>query len=469
MSSDLADTPPAWVPHLSAKGSIATRLAEAIAADVKSGRLIPGARLPTQRAMADILGVTPGTVNRGYALAERAGLVSAEVGRGTFVTPTGAGGIHDASLERDAASRIEMGINYPAGGDAEAALRDALARLGRRDSLAGMLALEPYAGRLAHRVAGVRWLRQLGLTATADDVLLTTGVQHGLAAALGTLTVPGDVVLTESLTSPGIKALAATNHLRLVAVAGDTDGLIPEALTSACRATAARVLYTMPTLHTPTTTTMPDERRRAIAEVIGELGVTAIEDDPWGFLSAGRLTPLRTFAPDAVVYLTSFSKCLAPGIRVGYAVAPPPLRRALTASIGALTWAAPLMGEVVSQWVEDGTVASIAAQRSRLAEDRMRLAEGILGPAFETPGIPAFHIWVPLPEPWRVDDFVARAAAHGVTLASPDFFVPGRAPTPHSIRLCLGTEARLERVVEGLHIIARMLRTGPAGYSIPVA
>ncbi len=468
MSSDITKTAQ-WVPRLaSGGGSTAARLAEAIADDVTSGRLARGDRLPTQRALATLLGVTPGTVNRGYAIAERAGLVSAEVGRGTFVTPARDGGIHDASLARDATGAIELGLNYPAGGEAEDALRDALVRLARRPSFAGMLALTPYAGRPAHRAAGARWLQQLGLEVSADDVLLTTGVQHGLAAAIGALTVPGDVVLTESLTSPGIKSLAAIHQLRLVGVASDAEGLTPDALASACKATGARVLYTIPTLHTPTTTTMSDDRRRLIADVIREHGVTAIEDDPWAFLTSGRVTPLRSFAPACVVYLTSFSKSLAPGVRVGYAVAPLALQRAVTSSLGALTWTAPLMAEVVSSWVDDGTATSIAAQRIRVAADRMQTAVRILGGTFEVPDVPAFHLWLPVPEPWRVDDFVAHAAAHGVSLASTDLFVPGRAPTPHAIRLCIGTEAQPERVAEGLHIIARMLQRGPAGYSVPV-
>ena len=71
------------------------------------------------------------------------------------------------------------------------------------------------------------------------------------------------------------------------------------------------------------------------------------------------------------------------------------------------------------------------------------------------------------PEPWRVDDFVAGAAALGVSLAATDIFVPGRAPTPHAVRLCTGTEADVHRVEHGVRIVARMLESGPAGYSVP--
>lgn len=458
----------AWLPDLegSSEGSWATQLADAIAADVASGRLTQGDRLPTQRALAQRLGITTGTVNRGYAIAARAGLVSSEVGRGTFVAAATGSGIHDAGLARGATGAIDLALNYPSAGEAEAALRDALVKLMRRKSPVGLLSLAPYAGRPEHRAAGARWLRQFGVHAGPDDVILCTSVQHGLAATLAALTVPGDVLLTESLTSPGVKALAAMHHLRLVGVEGDGDGMLPDALATARRTTGARVIYTMPTLHTPTTVTMPDERRRTIAEVLRTESLTAIEDDAWGFLAAGSVTPLYALASERVVYLTSVSKSLAPGLRLGYIAAPAALQRAITACIGAMTWTPPLLAEIAGQWMEDGTAAAILKQRIRTATERQHLAMDTLGAVVARTPLPSFHLWLTLPDPWRVDDFVSHASTLGVSLAPTDTFVPGRAPTPHALRLCTGTEARVERLQEGLRVVAEMLRSGPAGFTL---
>lgn len=450
-----------------AGGSWATRFADALAEDVAAGRLAPGDRLPTQRELGRRLGVTTGTVNRGYAIAARAGLVTAEVGRGTFVAGYTGPGIHDAGLARGTTGAIDLALNYPAAGEAESALKKVLTRLARRESPTGLLALAPYVGRPSAREAGARWLRQFQLPVEAEDVLLCTSVQHGLAAALGALTVPGDVVLTEGLTSPGIKALAALHQLRLVPVAGDDQGISPDALADARRATGARVLYTMPTLHTPTTMTMPEDRRRLIAQVLQTESLTAIEDDAWGFLAAGTVTPLYGLADGHVVYVTSFSKSLAPGLRVGYVVAPSSLQRPIASCLGAMTWTSPLLVEVVGEWLNDGTAAAIMKARIRTARERQRLAETLLGPALVRSALPAFHGWLPLPEPWRVDDFVAHASTHGVSLASTDTFVPGRGPTPHAIRVCTGTEPNFERLEVGLRVIAGMLKSGPTGYSVP--
>jgi DNA-binding transcriptional MocR family regulator len=222
----------------------------------------------------------------------------------------------------------------------------------------------------------------------------------------------------------------------------------------------------MPTLHTPTTVTMPDDRRKAIADALRAHALIAIEDDAWGFLAGGSVAPLHSLAPERVVYLTTFAKCLAPGLRFGYVVPPEPLRRAITSALGAMTWTSPLIAELVAQWLRDGTAASIVQQRVRTARDRQRLTQQLLGPSLARASLPSFHAWLPLAEPWRVDEFVAQAAALGVALASTDVFVPGRAPTPHAIRVCSGTEPDAGRLERGLRILARMLASGPNGFAL---
>lgn len=456
-----------WSPRLPAGvGSWAHRLAEAIAADIAAGRLAPSDQLPTQRALAKRLGITTGTVNRGYAIAERAGLITAETGRGTFVAVPADRRVQSTSLVPEAHSSINMALNYPAPTEAEPLLSSALAALPKEKGARGLLGLSPYEGRISHRASGVRWLRHLGLSVESEQVLLCSSVQHGLAATLAALAVPGDVVLTETLTSPGVKALAAMHRLRLVPVEGDEQGILPDVLRHACQSSNARILYTMPTLHTPTTVTMPDERRQAIADVLRKHSIVAIEDDAWGFLAAGSITPMRSLEPNHVVYLTSFSKSIAPGLRVGYVVAPKHLLGSIASSIGTMTWTAPLMAEIVSRWIEDGTAASIAQQRMEVARKRQRLVVKLLGLSAAASKIPTFHLWLSLSEPWRVDEFVHHAATLGLSLAPTDLFVPGRAPAPHAIRICTGTEADIGRVEDGLRIVARMLKSGPSGYSI---
>lgn len=449
----------AWHPRLRERaGDWPARLADAIAADVASGRLAPGARLPTQRVLARKLGITPGTVNRAYAAAARAGLVRGEVGRGTYVLSRGEEGFYERGVHAGAGT-IDLALNYPPGIEAERALPEVLRALAKAPPR-GPLAAAPYGGNPRARSGGAAWLRSLGLDEASANVLVTTSVQHGVGAALAVLAAPGDTVLTEELTSPGLLELAASRRLRLVPVACDAEGLLPDALAEARERTGARVLYTMPTLHTPTAATMGVERRRAVAQAIARTGLVAIEDDAWGFLAAGTLQPLRALAPQHVLYLTSMSKSLAPGLRVGYAACPPRLARTLAEALGATTWAMPLGVEIVTRWVEDGTAARIVERRRRAARVRRRLATARLGAWLTPPTLPSYHVWVRLPDPWRAADFVAAAAAGGVALAASASFAPPRSASPTGVRVCLGTEPEPARLARGLDLLADLLARG---------
>ena len=122
---------------------------------------------------------------------------------------------------------------------------------------------QPAPGMARHREMGARWMRRAGLTVPAERVIVTSGAQHGAATVLASLAKPGDVVLTEQVTYTGMKAIASLLHLQLRGVAMDGEGIMPDALEAACRESAPRALYCMPTLQNPTARTMPLARRRA--------------------------------------------------------------------------------------------------------------------------------------------------------------------------------------------------------------
>src|SRR5688572_2812049 len=159
-------------------------ISRALAEDVGSGRLAPGAQLPTHRDLADALGVTVGTVSRAYAEAARRGLVSGEVGRGTFVrAPVGG---EPGVADEDGTALVDMSINHPPpiGGAEPAALQETLIALARRRDLAGLLAYPPDAGSRAHREAGATWLERGGHRVDPGRIVVCSGSQHGLVALL---------------------------------------------------------------------------------------------------------------------------------------------------------------------------------------------------------------------------------------------------------------------------------------------
>ncbi len=454
-----------WIPSLAGRDGPRYRaIADALAADVADGRLAAGARLPTHRDLADRLGVTVGTVSRAYAEAQRRGLVAGEVGRGTFVrgaAPAPARYPFVVPESRDP-HVVDFGLNVPAWELAAARLGPTLETLARSADLTALTRHQPDVGRPTHRAAGAAWIGQLGLDVPADRVAVTSGVQHGILAALLAVARPGDTVLTESLTFPGFEPLAEHLDLRVHGLAMDGEGVLPDAFEAACRSGSPKALYCIPTHHNPTTATMSEGRRRAVAEVARRHGVAIIEDDVYGFHPAERAPPLAAFAPECTVLVVGTSKCLAGGLRVGFLVAPPEWMERIATAIRFTTWSAPpLPAEVVARWITDGTADELIAWQRRELAARQDLARRLLPPGLHQAEPTSFHAWLTLPEPWRGEAFAAALRRRGVLAASAETFTVGRGPTPDAVRLCLCGVAERDDVERGLTVVADVLARPP--------
>ncbi len=457
-----------WQPSLEGRsGPRYLAIVETLAEDVASGTLAPGSRLPTHRDLADRLGVTVGTVSRGYAEAARRGLVSGEVGRGTFVR----GGAVAAAAGDEPDGLVDLAQNHPpeaAARSPRAALAASLASLSGRADLGTLLDYSAAGGNAADREAGAEWIGRAGLEAAPDRVLVCTGSQHGLTVVLATVMQPGDLLLTESLTYAGLKSVAGLLHLKLAGLPMDGQGLEPDAFEDACRKGKPRALYVIPTLHNPTTAIMPLERRRAIAEIAERHDVAIVEDDAHGLLPEERPVPIAALAPDRTHFLTSTSKTLAPGLRIAYVLAPARMVPRLTDGLRATTWAvAPLTAALASSWIVSGTADAILAERRREARARQVLAREVLEGADFDSQPEAYYLWLRLPEPWRRDSFAAVLRARGVALTSAEAFAVGRDPAPHAVRLCLGAARSRDELKRGLGLVADVLGgAGEAGAAV---
>jgi DNA-binding transcriptional MocR family regulator len=456
-----------WNPRLGGrKGPRYRAIAEALADDLAAGTLPQGSRLPTHRDLADRLGVTVGTVSRAYAEAARRGLVSGEVGRGTFVR-----GAVGEPEDEDAAGVVDLSQNHPPEPPARphrTALLGALAGLTARADAGRLLDYPAAGGNPADREAGAAWIARAGVQAVPDEVVVCTGSQHGLTVVLATLLDPGDLLLAESLTYAGLKAVAGFLHLRLQGLPLDEHGLRPEAFDDACRRGGVKALYLIPTLHNPTTAVMPEARRREIVAIARAHGVPLVEDDVHGLLPVERPLPVSTLAPEQSYYLTSTSKTLAPGLRIAYVRAPRAMVPRLVSSLRATTWAvAPLTAAVASAWIRDGTADALLEARRAEARERQALATSALSGADVMTHPEAYYLWLRLPEPWRADSFTTEAGSRGVLMTPAEAFAVGRGLAPHAVRLCLGAARSRETLARGLATVVELLRgAGAAGPAV---
>ncbi len=455
-----------WSPHLPARGGPCyLAIADALAADIARGRLAPGLRLPTHRDLAYRLGITVGTVSRAYGEAARRGLTSGEVGRGTYVRgdDAGADGVPELAVtEEDDGQLIDFSLNLPAAGEGARILGQALAELSKSDGLGALMEYQPDAGMRRHRAAGAAWLAESGVEASPERIVLTNGAQNGLAVTFAALAMPGDTVLTESVTYPGMKEFAAHMNLTLRGLEMDDDGIRPDSLIEACVTGRPRALYCMPNLQNPTTRVMPESRRREIAGIARRHDLLIVEDDVYGFLLRDRPPPLAAIAPEITVFVTSMSKSLATGLRVGYLHAPEDMAHRIAAAVRSdCRMATPLPAELVSRWIADGTARRMARWQHGEAVARQGIARRVLdGIAYETHR-DSYHLWLPLPEPWRAEDFTVQVRTRGVAVIPAEAFAAGRDLPPHAVRICLGAVRGRKRMEAGLRIIAETLGQRP--------
>jgi len=434
-------------------------LAQGIAAAIGAGRLRSGDRLPPHRDMAWRLGISVQTVSRAYEELIRADLVSGEVGRGSFVKAMSREAVempwHSSDLGSGRATDLSLmtPVRLPQIAEAWAGSMQRLAGTLHDSS---MYALRPR--QTSGRYAGLAsaWLARCGLVAGARRILVTNGVTPAMYVALAAVANAGDIIATECATSHTMMPVARHLNLHLQGIEGDDRGMLPEALVRAAHAASGQMkaVFLLPSGAGPYALTVDRERRAELAAAAEEAGLVILESDPLGPLAPRRPAPVASFAPARSFYFTGLTKCLSPGLRLGFLVMPEGMvERTVNRHLSVAWMATPLMAEIAADWLESGAADSIlAAQRTELAT-RNRMAQRILGPR-NSGGLHGLHRWMRLPADVSEDAFLRQALTHDVAVAAgASFSVSDRLP---AVRLCLGAAGRGE-LERALGILATLL------------
>jgi DNA-binding transcriptional MocR family regulator len=304
-------------------------------------------------------------------------------------------------------------------------------------------------------------LSQFGVRVDPDRVLITAGAQHAVMVALGALTEPGDTVLTESLTWPGLRRMGDFLRFRVQGLPMDKDGILPDAFEAACRGRNIKALYCVTNLQNPTSIVVPELRRRELTEVARRYGVKIVEDDVYGFLVPNAPPPMVNFAPELGVFCTSVSKSMAPGLRVGYLGAMVDDCTLINDVVRHSTWlATPLAAEIAARWIGHGEGERISAKRRDEYGRRQAAAREILA------GLPyhahptAMHGWLDLPDDWPADAFALQARIRGVAVCPTSSFSLSRSGR-NGVRISISAPGSIDTVARGLDIVARLAREKP--------
>lgn len=460
-------TDTSWQPDLAAfPGPKYLGLARALRDAIRSGQLPQGARLPPVRELAWAIGVTPGTVARAYQQATQEGLLSATVGRGTFVAAAEPrlGPTQPLHSERagDVAGLIDMrSPTLPEVGQA-AAFAAALDRIGRGITVAW----HDYPSQTDEaplRQAICDWLtdRQLGPLAP-EDIALCLGGQNAISLVL-LCCLRGDrpVVLTEDLAYPGFRHAARLARAEVIGIETDRDGMVPAALEAACRRHGAQVLCLTAEAQNPTTARLPLARREEIVAIARRYDLQIIDDDCYA-LATSDLPSMRALAPERAWHIGSWSKSISPALRFGYVVCPRGLGRSgrLTAQHSFFALPRPL-SELAFTLLESGEARRLRAAVQDEQDRRLAAAtEALAGQDLSwRPGVQ--FLFLRLPPGWQASAFARRAEQQGVLLRPADEYAAPGVRAPNAVRFALAGRAAWPDYCAALDRIARLLARPP--------
>ena len=437
------------------------QIADFIESALSDGRLHPGDRLPPQRRLASLLKVDLTTVTRAYDEAKRRHLLEGQGARGTYA----------AAPKVELAQMQDLSMNIPpppAGVDFDDLLKQGVAQVLLRTDGDQLMSYHLGGGSPADRAAGAAWLAPMFKAVEPEDIVVCPGAQAALATLILILSVPGDVILAEPAVYPGLRAAAEQLGRRVVAVDVDDKGMLPDALEKACRKHRARLVYLNPTLQNPTAQTMPQHRRRDLAQAALRCGAHIIEDDPYWLLADHAPPPIAHFAPAQVSYIATLSKCLSPGLRTAYVLLPDAQMRErfLIALRTFALMSPPLTTALSTQWIHDGSAARLLDGVRGEARARQELARQILAGTAHVP-TDGLHIWLTLPAYWTSHDLAHTARAEGLAVTSSDVFYAGAQP-PNTIRISLGSVKDRAHLGAALKKLSLLLARKPSMHRAPV-
>lgn len=452
-----------WPPKRTAlKRPFYRSLVNLVTRAVEIGELAPGARLPTHRDLAHRLKISIQTVSRAYEELIRSGLIVGEVGRGTFVRPDRPVPPPPFLTERGPDTPIDLSILKPVGDAVHVAhMKKAFAALHDDLPPSMLFSFRPSLAQRRYREVAVDWLHLCGLQASPDAIHITNGASPGLTIALMSAARPGDVVAAEAIGHHMLRPLAGYLGLRLKGLPIDDDGILPEALDQVCGSERIKALFMVPSAANPTVTMVSRARREAIIEVARRHNIYIIENDAWGPLVEGRPPPFASLAPERTFYVTSFTKCVMPGLRTGYLVAPDLMISSVANRHLVTNWSATsIIAEIATRWVEDGTAWALLEWQRAALRARNALAADVLGGVACHQHPNSLHIWLPLPPAWREEEFVAHARLHNVAIAPGASFAAEPAVATSAVRISVGATTA-DELRQGLEVVTRMIRAEP--------
>ena len=449
---------------------------------IASGELEPGERLPPSRELAEKLGINRNTIASAYDELAKAGDVRSRVGQGTFVAAGASESPRaplrfrfsraaEASAERVQKPPVASGHSDPIDfatlvPDEELfpvePFREVLDRVLRKEGKT-LLQYGPAAGHPPLRAYIAERIRERGVAADAENVLIVNGSQQGLDLICRSLLDPGDRVALETPTYTIVLPLLAQYHAQMEPIPMTERGMDLDALETVLERSRPKLVFTMPTFHNPTGLTMDLDSRRRLLDLAARYSTPVVEDDFDSELrfEGGTLPPLKALDErGSVLHIGTFSKGLFPGLRLGFVVAPPPVVAALGRSkLIADYHTSLLLQAAVLEFCREGLYDRhlkrlVAIYRGKSRSLIQALERFFPANVSWTRPEGGFAFWVTLPEGLSADAILEESARSGVLFTpGSNFFARGEGDRYLRLSISRVASARIEEGIERLGAI----------------
>lgn len=449
--------PMTWKPDKTKLGSpLYLAIASLLEYDILNGYLAPNTKLPPQRELADFLDINLSTVTRAFKICESKGLICAVTGSGTFIAPNAGNPIFIAANVSNE-NYIDMAIVNPLD-YSNVLVAEAVKTIAGKKYLEKLLDYGNPLGLPYHRIAAKKWLQRFGMDVPIDHIAITSGGQNSLTILLISLFHPGDKLAVDSYTYPNFIELATMLNIRLIPIASDAFGMLPEQLDATCRTNNVQGIYLNPSCNNPTAITMGMGRRKDIAAVIKKHKLILLEDDIYSFLAPPGHLPISHFVPDLCVYILSVSKSLNSGLRVGFIAYAKQFFEKITRgifNINVKTCA--LNAEIITELINTGIADRIIAEKREIAKERNLIYRQYF--EFQNPheNPLSFFRWHPLQQKHLSTQFENDAVAHGIRVYHSNRFLAGKEEATQFIRISLSSATTSEELAKGLYLLKNFL------------
>lgn len=449
--------PMSWKPDIvEATRPLYRAIAEKLETDIKKGLLTPGTKLPPQRELADFLDINVSTVSRAFKLCEQQGLICATVGNGTFVASDAAANPYLIS-EEGTAGIIEMGSAFP-----ETTVNEEIvAKIKKMLVEPDFVKLFQYGrpgGTVWQKETAGKFIKKAGYDVNPEHLLLANGGQNAITAALAGLFQAGDRIGTDEVTYPGLKTAANMLGIQLIPIQQKNNEITEEGLQYSCKNENIKGIYVIPDYQNPTTHIMSKETRKMIAAIAKKEQLIVIEDAIYSLLNKKPVPPIASYAPEHVLYISSLSKVVSPGLRIAFIAVPNKYKKKVTQALYNMNIAVPpMMAELACRMIVSEALDKIIERHRIHNKQRNSIVDRYLS-GYKLLGQPECNFrWLLLPERYTGEAFERKAYHEGVRVYGAERFVVGNVKPANAVRLAIAAPESISKLEEAMKIIRGIL------------